>query len=141
MPISAALERELRECGPGSSAEGLVQDIIALIDAERARAEKKVPGLGYKAIVAGLRVGLGDRLAVPSNPSTAWIVRQVNRARELGLDVEQIEQLGHCAAKAFRTGPVEAEYVLRAAVRLLQQGPEVVGDGRRLVVGRPDPED
>lgn len=124
-----------------TGASALVVELLELLDAERAKAEKKVPGLGYKAIVAGLRVGLGNRLALPQNPSTAWIVRQVNRARELGLDVEQIERLGKISEAVFRTGPVELEYVLRSAVRLLSQSDVGPGVSRQVVVvsGRSDP--
>lgn len=141
--ISAALEKRIR------SGENVSPDLVLLMDRVREAARTRAgAGVGYQDIVRLLREGLGDRLAVPANPTTAWIIRQVSRARELGLDEQQIQRLGRLAARQYGRGAVDIEFVLRSATRILQapgggvssgNQEDAGGDGDSVVwTGRPD---
>ena len=124
--VSADLEREIRENYSSSIAQTrkCFEKLVALLDEDE---PKRTAGIGYSKIVEYLRDGLGQRLATPEKPHVSWIVRQVNRVKELGLDEQQLRALGRRAAQTYNNSrPVELEFLLRAAVRLL--APVVQGD-------------
>lgn len=138
--ISTELERRLRnDVMTIEELHQLIDEVRCLLDA---RPQPKAPGLPYALIVATLREGLGDRLAVPEKPHVSWIVRQVNRVKELGLDVNNLKELGTGAAKVYR-GSVEMEFILRMATRILgdvrlRDRPEGTEKGIRVITGRED---
>lgn len=115
--ISAELERRIRAYPRNTpvSAIEITDELVRLLDD---KPEVKAPGIPYAQIVTALREGLGDRLAVPEKPNVSWIVRQVNRVKELGLAYDDLRELGRGAASIHR-GSVEMEYLLRQAVRVL----------------------
>jgi hypothetical protein len=115
--ISAEFEREIRAHAEGCP---ITDKLIKLLDSEE---PKKTPGIGYAKIVELLRVSLGPRLAVPEAPHVSWIIKQVNRVKELGLSEQQIRELGARAAGVYNNSrPIELEFILRAAVRILSAG-------------------
>lgn len=144
--IPAALEKRLR------AGERVNEEILALVDAARdAREGKKLGGgLAYRDIVAEFRRLLGPALALPPNPSAGWIVRQVTRAKEIGLDLPSIAGIVAGAKRAYPRGPYELEFLLRAGPRLLAEvlagegGYTADGGGARVPThvrtGRPDDE-
>lgn len=100
---------------------------------------KKIPGISYSKIIECLKVGLGARLAYPSKPHISWIIKQVNQVKELGLNESELVQLGHAASKTYNYGrPVELDFVLRSAVRLLHSSGdgEVSGNKQKVFTGR-----
>lgn len=123
--ISAEFEREIRGHAEGCA---IVDKLIKLLDADT---QKPTPGIGYVRIVELLREGLGPRLALPESPHVSWIVKQVNRVKELGLDEQQLRELGKRASFVYNNArPIELEFILRAAVRILQAGSSKQETGR-----------
>lgn len=129
--ISADLERRLR-----ASPEPLAAEVVALLDQPAPSAPPA--GLGYKDLVILFRANLGAALALPPNPSTGWIIRQVARARDLGLDGESIRQVCERGRRLYSRGPIELEFLLRIAPRLLASTgePELLGGGGAVHTGR-----
>lgn len=118
--VSADLEREIRAYQSkyidDARLSNLFDSLVGLLNEDE---PKKAPGIGYSKIVECLREGLGARLAVPEKPHVSWIIKQVNRVKELGLDEQQLRALGRSAAQAYNNSrPIELEFILRAAVRI-----------------------
>ena len=111
--ISAALERQIRrevEKGAGSP----LTEIVELLDGHKKRAAgSTTPGIGYKELVALFRLHLGDDLVVPPSPSAGYIVRMVNRAQELGINKENVQQLVFGLRKVYPRGPYRLEFVVQ----------------------------
>lgn len=128
--ISAQLEREIRDALNRDAGLRLsvLASIVTLLDDDT---RKPAPGIGYQKIVELLREGLGDRLALPVAPHVSWIIKQVNRVKELGLNEQQLRELGERAGMVYNNArPIELEFILRAAVRILQAGSPKQAAGR-----------
>lgn len=132
--IKADLERRLRaykenHLGSEDSYEVgcLVEEVVALLDKEdvkRAAGSTKSgdkPGLGYKELVALFRFQLGGDLALPPAPSAAWIVRIVNKAREQGINLENVEQISRGLRRNFRP-PYSLDFVIFRASEHYSRG-------------------
>jgi hypothetical protein len=112
--ISADLERRIR------AAEGehkLLGELVKLLGeaGDKRAAGSKPSGLGYKDLVALFRFHLGDLLVVPMNPSTRYIIRLVNTARDLGITPENVEQICTGLRKTYPRGPYQLDFVVRRA--------------------------
>ena len=119
--ISAALEKEIR--GGFCSGPKLREILVQLIDEARAisvseKEKGKVPGLSYSRLVQLFRAELGADLSLPINPTAGWIVKLVNRAKELGIGEEHVGRI--CAgAKEAHRAPYAIEYLINHSGRLL----------------------
>lgn len=109
--IPAELERRLRQkWNPLDPEEAfdVCGEIVKLLDeeAERAAALKtrtgEMAGLGYKELVALFRFHLGDALITPPRPSPQYVVRLINRAREMGIHTSNVEQALKGARRTLR---------------------------------------
>lgn len=134
--ISAEFERKIRDHHLYDDTH-IFMELIRLLD--EVDTPKKTPGISYSKIIECLKVGLGVRLAYPSKPHISWIIKQVNQVKEFGLNESELVQLGHAAARAYNYGrPVELDFVLRSAVRLLHSSGdgEVSGNKQKVFTGR-----
>jgi hypothetical protein len=139
--LEAAIRREV-EKGAGSP----LVDIVKLLDETKKRAAGSNPGLGYKELVALFRFALGPDLVVPMNPSTGYIVRLVNRAKDLGIVKENVEQIARGVRRGYRP-PYSLDFVISRADRHYQLGdgdvqksvqPEdTAQEDRSVFIGRP----
>lgn len=137
--VSIALEKLLRAATQENAMES-VQAVLQLLDGYAQAAGK--PGLGYKELVTSFRDHLGAGLALPPNPSTTWIIRQVNRAKELGLDVDSIREIAERVREKYPRPPWDFEWLLRAAPRLLaSDGGVAAPGGSRVTTGRGSQDD
>lgn len=117
--IPAALEKALMELDsdPGSANLGdlweLLAPIIEGIKAERGK-EKEIRGISYYSLVETFKSVLGPRLLLPPNPSKAWIIRMVRRAKDMGYDIAQLTQLATVAGSKIPPGRngVDLEWLL-----------------------------
>jgi hypothetical protein len=141
--ISAELEREIkaypRNC-PVSATE-IMDKLIKLLDFKEPL--KLTTGISYAEILQIFREEVGARLAVPPKPGVAWIVKQINRVKELGLTHEQLRRIARESAAYYKHGSIDLEYVLRNATRLLSRVDSgMVSDaaagavGGRVITGR-----
>ncbi len=112
--IKSDLEKRLR-----ASHEPLAVEICGLIDRakDRIRAPQEHLGVGYKDLVALFRAELGVDLALPPNPSTGWIIKVVNRAREQGVGADNVPQICKGVRKAYPRGPYALDFVVNFATR------------------------
>lgn len=117
--IKVDLERRIR----AGDVTSLV-DIVKLLDEERERvaAPKPASGLGYKELVALLRFELGDDLLVPPKPSTAYIVRLVNKIKDYGLEKEDIHRVAVGVRRSGRKPPYTLEYIVYSLLEHLRGG-------------------
>ncbi len=66
--------------------EKLRESILDKLDkSELVRGAGRAPGIGWQRAAAGMRMVLGPRLAVPTSPAIAWVMKMSNRIRDLGL--------------------------------------------------------
>lgn len=143
--ISADLERRIRGRGDKIGFDhfsDLLDEIEVLLN------EKPVArthnGLSYSQIVGAMSAGLPGRLAYPEKPHVSWIIRQVNKVKELGLAELQLTELAAAAGNLYNRGPVELEFILRMATRILHSvrshpSPDERDSGNvRVVTGRPE---
>lgn len=135
--IKVDLERRIR-----SGDAGALDEIVRLLDAEREKREGVAapkPGIGYKELVALLRSELGDDLLVPPNPSTAYIVRIVNRIKDYGFTKEDVLRVGRGVRLGGYRAPYNLDFVIGAALLHLQVGRDpAVGNERGVFTGRLD---
>ena len=110
--VSADLEKRLR-----ASQDPLCREVVGLLDNKAALPH--VTGMSYQDLVREFRVHLGQALVLPPKPAVGWIVRQVARAKEIGLDVDGIRQVVEGVRKTYPRGPWELEFLLRQAPRLI----------------------
>lgn len=110
--IKKELEKRLR-----ASTEPLVQEIVAVLDAEleKRAAGSNVPGIGYKELVALLRSYLGDDLILPPAAAPTWIIRTVNKAREQGINKDNVEQIVRGLRRGYPRGPYELGFIVNRA--------------------------
>jgi hypothetical protein len=113
--IPAALEKAIRrevEKGAGSP----LTDILELLDAYKPKgAAGSNPGIGYKELVALFRSYLGDELVTPPSPNSTYIIRTVNKAQELGINKDNVEQLVRGLRKGYPRGPYRLDFVVGRA--------------------------
>lgn len=132
--IPAALQRRIMDVQSGiiktlDEPLLIINEIVGLIrDYEIKKEDKRDnPGLSYKKIIAILRENMGDGLRLPPNPSTAWIVRQVLRVKDLGISEQQLRDAGKRAHDYFHNGGVDLEYLLRIIGRFLGENIQTTG--------------
>lgn len=154
--ITKTLEARLRKGAHNhEDAKALVDEIVRLLDETTKRAAGSTPGLGYKELVALFRFALGPDLVVPMSPSTGYIVRMVNRAKDLGIVKENVEQIVRGLRAGYRP-PYSLEFVISRADHHYSRGDgdrQGSGEGNdghdmderdgglRVYVGRPDFDD
>lgn len=132
--ISAELERRLKSTlefliehnqGTLTGVIADVQELLAKIEKSKAIKESRVTreGVSWSQLLAWFYAELGPALAVPPNPSAGWIVRQLARAREVGLSEREVKII---AGNLRRNYPISGKYpnydiewVLRNSIRLL----------------------
>lgn len=103
----------------GSPVE-LLKELWKIIEEGRfSKKDVKQHGLSFREIVLILRSELGDMLAVPQNPGTKWIVRLVNRAKDLGLDESELRRLAKVLPVKRDGWKWDIEYLIRNATTLL----------------------
>lgn len=109
--ITKALEAKLRaykRANEDITAQNLIAEIIEKLDDEQGKREAGVKvsevqtGLGYKALVSLFRSFLGDSLTTPPKPSTPFIIKVVNKAKEQGIDSTNVEQILRGARRLAR---------------------------------------
>ena len=142
--VSAELERAIRWAA-GSETEidttSLTEILVQVRDLLDAKPAPKTPGISYHDIVRAFREVLGDNLVVPANPHVSWLVRQVNRVKELGLTYEHLIQIA-LLIQSRGTRSVELEWLVRNASRLLHECGTGQSDGKgsKIITGRHDDE-
>lgn len=131
--ISASLERELRDtvADPEASAglKKLAAKLLGLVEETRAKDREidrdSAPGLSYQGVLRVLGRELGPRLVLPPKPTAGWIVRLLNRIKDLGLEEEHLLTVARrgaaevAARTKSHTSPVEIEWLIYNATRLL----------------------
>lgn len=142
--ISADLEKRIRA---GDS--GALGEIVKLLDED---VKKRATGsghpgvistLGYKELVALFRSYLGHSLITPPRPNVGYIVKVVNKAKELGIDYTNVEQITIGLRRAGRP-PYRLWDVVYNADRYYHSGDTDAGDSGQEVLptqvhtGRPD---
>lgn len=83
------------------------------------------PGIGVERAITAMRDVLGDKLAVPRNPSDQWRIMQSMRIKSLGLTEDDCKAIARCIAVKW-DAPYSFEYCIRAADRLLTESSIVV---------------
>jgi hypothetical protein len=100
--ITKALEAKLRQKWDPLNPEDAfdaIAEIVKRLDDEQGKREagaqvtEAQTGLGYKALVSLFRSSLGDDLTTPPKPSTSFIIKVVNKAKEQGIDSTNVEQI------------------------------------------------
>lgn len=116
--ISAELERRLRAC----KGIDLVDEIIKLLDDSKRAVSSSTPGLGYKELVALFRSELGSNLVLPPAPSPLYIIKTVNKAKELGISKDNVGQIVKGLIKCYPRGPYSLSFVVGSADRHFAAG-------------------
>jgi hypothetical protein len=83
-------------------------------------APKPKPGIGIDRAISAMRAVLGDKLAVPPNPSSEWCIYLARRIRTLGLTEDDCKKIAKCVAIKWNP-PYGFEYCIKAADRLLAE--------------------
>lgn len=81
---------------------------------------KPKPGIGVERAIDAMREVLGDKLAVPRNPSKEWLMWKSKRIRELGLTEEDCRTIAKNILAKWQP-PYSFEYCIKAADRLLAE--------------------
>lgn len=126
--ISAGFEKRLRV---GADPGLLLKELLGLLDSAHAvaAAPKKSAGVGYKELVGLFRAALGPKLAVAPNPASLYIIRLVNRARDLGLNAEAITAACAGAQRLYPSRTTyDLEFLVNQATNLIAAA-ETIGDG------------
>lgn len=89
---------------------------------------KKVakPGIGVDRAIAAMKSVLGEKLAVPRNPSEQWLISKAMRIRALGLTEDDCKKIGN-ALQCKWDPPYSFDYAINAADRLLAEA-ETLGE-------------
>lgn len=112
----------------------LLRELWKIIeDGRYSKRDEKQSGLSYREICLILRDEIGDMLATPPKPDTKFIIRLVNRAKEIGLDEPTLRQLARGLPKKRDGWKWDLEYLIRNAPTLI-----AAGTGNTAESGRPD---
>ena len=126
--ILVGLEREIKAALDLDTVDELraaLKKVAHLIEETRHTGSAPTePGVGYQELLRWFREGLAPCvLAVPKNPSVGYIVKAVTKAREIGLDEQQVRQLSDRLKNIYPSnrnpGVYALEFALGVATRLL----------------------
>lgn len=120
-----ALERVVNGLNRVKYQETRKQLELLLEKLRKGNSPKPKSGIGIERAIAAMREVLGDKLAVPRNPSDQWCMVQAKRIRDLGLSEMDFTNIAKCIATKWNP-PYSFEYCVRAADRLLAEYPTVV---------------
>lgn len=105
---------------------GLLLEKLQKINTPKA---KPKAGIGVDRAIAAMRSVLGDKLAVPRNPSDVWVICRARRIRDLGLTEDDCKTIARAIASKW-DAPYSFEYCINAADRLLAEAETGVKRGK-----------
>lgn len=136
--ISADLERRINRWDPVTAGD-ICNELMGLIKMARTKLDSGVPGLSYKRIVEIFREELGSRLVIPDKPAIGWIIRHVNRIKDLGFGEAELRAASKGAARIAKGGSqISIEWLIRDALRFKDLGLEQDSTGSKVRTGRDD---
>lgn len=110
----------------------ITQQLVALRDRLRKLSEPKptvAVGIGVDRAISAMKEVLGDKLAVPRNPSSNWKIYLSTRIRDLGLTEDDCRSIARAIAVKWDP-PYGFEYCIKAADRLLAESDTTVKKGK-----------